>query len=157
MRLWSIHPCYLDPKGLVALWREALLAQKVLLGNTRGYGNHPQLTRFRDTDDPAGAIGVYLQHVADEAEKRGYRFDRSRITKDGFNKKLSVTSGQIEYEFKHMLGKLKQRCPELYEKHRTLMKIKVHPMMQRVYGDVESWEKGHENKYGKISEINRDY
>lgn len=31
MRLWSIHPCYLDSKGLIALWRESLLAQACLL------------------------------------------------------------------------------------------------------------------------------
>ena len=41
MRLWTLHPQYLDPRGLVALWREALLAQKVLLGRTRGYRAHP--------------------------------------------------------------------------------------------------------------------
>jgi hypothetical protein len=27
MRIWTVHPRYLDPKGLVAAWREALLAQ----------------------------------------------------------------------------------------------------------------------------------
>lgn len=37
MRLWTLHPKYLDPKGLVALWRETLLAQRVLAGRTRGY------------------------------------------------------------------------------------------------------------------------
>ncbi|WP_368086417.1 pyrimidine dimer DNA glycosylase/endonuclease V [Nitrosomonas sp. Nm34] len=26
MRLWSIHPKYLDAKGLLALWREGLQA-----------------------------------------------------------------------------------------------------------------------------------
>ena len=43
MRLWSIHPRYLDSMGLVALWREALLAQAVLRGETKGYKFHPQL------------------------------------------------------------------------------------------------------------------
>ncbi|HKX52383.1 MAG TPA: pyrimidine dimer DNA glycosylase/endonuclease V [Nitrosospira sp.] len=37
MRLWTLHPRYLDTKGLVAAWREALLAQKVLSGLTSGY------------------------------------------------------------------------------------------------------------------------
>jgi hypothetical protein len=32
MRLWSLHPEYLDANGLVALWREALLAQAFLQG-----------------------------------------------------------------------------------------------------------------------------
>jgi hypothetical protein len=43
MRLWSLHPCHLDAKGLVALWREGLLAQKVQACETNGYRNHPQL------------------------------------------------------------------------------------------------------------------
>jgi hypothetical protein len=30
MRIWSLHPKYLDSKGLVALWRESLLAKNVL-------------------------------------------------------------------------------------------------------------------------------
>jgi hypothetical protein len=33
MRLWSLHPRYLDAKGLQAVWREGLLAKKVLQGN----------------------------------------------------------------------------------------------------------------------------
>ncbi len=140
MRLWSIHPCYLDAKGLLALWREGLLAQKVLLGNTRGYRNHPQLMRFRNTDNPAGAVAVYLRRVADEADRRGYRFDRGRISKKRFTGKISITEGQIEYEFRHLLGKLEQRAPALYEKHKAADKIRLHPMMQRVKGDVEEWE-----------------
>jgi hypothetical protein len=140
MRLWSIHPCYLDAKGLVALWREGLLAQKVLQGNTRGYKNHPQLARFRITINPAGAIAVYLRHVADEADKRGYRFDRGKISNKRFNGKISVTGGQIEYEFRHLLGKLRERTPELYKKHKTAKGIRLHPMMKKTAGDVEPWE-----------------
>jgi hypothetical protein len=40
MRKWSIHPQYLDTKGLEALWREALLAKNVLEVKTKGYRNH---------------------------------------------------------------------------------------------------------------------
>jgi len=141
MRLWSIHPCYLDAKGLVALWREGLLAQKVLLGNTRGYRNHPQLLRFRNSTDPAGAIALYLWHIADEADRRGYRFDRGKISKKRFNGKLAVTSGQIEYEYRHLLGKLVKRSPELYIKHKTATKFILHPMMKKISGDVEPWER----------------
>jgi Pyrimidine dimer DNA glycosylase len=140
MRLWSIHPCYLDVKGLVALWREGLLAQKVLLGNTRGYKNHPQLIRFRNSANPAGAIAVYLRHVADEADNRGYLFDRGRIVKKNYHGKIMVTEGQIEYEFRHLLRKLKERSPELYKKHKTASGIRLHPMMQKKGGDVEPWE-----------------
>jgi hypothetical protein len=38
MRLWTLHPQYLDPRGLVALWRVALLAQQVLLGGRAATG-----------------------------------------------------------------------------------------------------------------------
>lgn len=141
MRLWSIHPCYLDPKGLVALWREGLLAQKVLMGNTKGYKNHPQLRRFRDTGNPVGAIAVYLRHIADEADTRGYSFDRGRISRKRFNGKITVTSGQIKYEFRHLSDKLKERSPELYRKYKEAAKIKHHPMMKKVSGNIENWEK----------------
>ena len=69
MRLWSLHPRYLDAKGLVALWREALLAQKVLHGNTKGYRNHPQLTRFKQQQNPLAAIAAYLREVQREAPR----------------------------------------------------------------------------------------
>jgi hypothetical protein len=47
VRLWSLHRQYLDVKGLVAVWREAVLAQKVRAGDAQGYRNHPQLNRFK--------------------------------------------------------------------------------------------------------------
>jgi len=140
MRLWSIHPCYLDSKGLVALWREGLLAQKVLQGNTRGYKNHPQLIRFKNTKNPAGAIATYLRHIGDDADTRGYKFDRKKILNNEFRGKISVTIGQAEYEFMHLFGKLKKRAPELYAKLRGVKKIELHPMFDEVKGDVESWE-----------------
>jgi len=60
MRLWSICPNQLDAKGLVAAWREGLLAQKVLhewcLGRDYAYQHHPQLARFQTEVDPAQAI-----------------------------------------------------------------------------------------------------
>lgn len=141
MRLWSVHPGYLDAKGLVALWREGLLGQAVLLGNTRGYKNHPQLMRFRNTNDPVGAIAKYLGYVADEADKRGYSFDRSKIVMGDFPGEIPVTSGQIQYEFKHLLEKLKKRSPERNARLRRVKSIKVHPMLKQVNGDVEEWER----------------
>lgn len=140
MRLWSIHPRYLDAKGLVALWREGLLAQKVLQGGTKGYRNHPQLIRFRDTTNPIGAIASYLRTVADEAASRGYCFDRSKIARNRYTKTIAVSSGQLRYEFDHLLRKLEQRDPM---KHATLLKIKaihLHPSFHRVRGGVAEWE-----------------
>lgn len=141
MRLWSIHPKYLDAKGLVALWREALLAQKVLRGQTKGYTKHPQLMRFENIEDPVGAIAFYLQYVADEAEKRNYNFNRNKIVKASYNKKISVTDGQIHYEFKHLLNKLLIRDPGKYSHIESVKNIESHPLFEIVAGDVEQWEK----------------
>lgn len=80
MRLWSVHPSLLDGRGLVAVWREALLAQKVLQGKTKGYRHHPQLQRFQQSKNPMAAIQTYLWGIHDEAVGRGYVFDASRIT-----------------------------------------------------------------------------
>lgn len=74
MRLWSLHPKYLDTKGLLAVWREGLLAKHVLEGKTKGYTEHPQLERFLDAPEPLAAINRFLFCVLEESEKRGYKF-----------------------------------------------------------------------------------
>lgn len=140
MRLWSIHSRYLDSKGLVALWREALLAQKVLQGGTIGYTNHPQLIRFKKTGKPVGAVADYLRCVADEADRRGYNFDRGKIAGDRFGEKIYVTAGQTEYEFNHLLKKLRKREPTLYRSLENTKKIDLHPVFEQISGDVEEWE-----------------
>jgi hypothetical protein len=141
MRLWSLHPRYLDPAGLVALWRETLLAQKVLLGLTKGYRSHPQLRRFRKSPDPLLSIGCYLKEIANEAERRGYRFDTSKIAKLGECGKIPVTTGQIAHEWEHLLGKLKERAPVLYEVRREVLAPIPHPLFEVVPGGVEEWER----------------
>lgn len=140
MRLWSIHPEYLDAKGLVALWREGLLAQKVLLGETRGYKNHPQLMRFKKSKNALGAIATYLRYVAEEAKKRGYRFNSEKILNKRINSKIFVTSGQIDYEFGHLLRKLKDRDPDLYNNIKNVKNIKLHPLFKKNNGNIEEWE-----------------
>jgi len=140
MRLWSIDPVYLDSKGLVALWREGLLAQNVLLGKTKAYKNHPQLLRFKNTDDPKAAIASYLHFVVDEADKRAYNFNREKIIHDKECKAIHVTKGQLEYEFTHLLNKLKIRDPKRYEELKDIKEIKVHPLFSVVDGNIEEWE-----------------
>ncbi|HBH88016.1 MAG TPA: hypothetical protein DDY17_10520, partial [Syntrophaceae bacterium] len=71
MRLWCLHPGYLDVKGLLALWREGLLARKVLQNRTVGYKHHPQLERFKSHVHPVKAIDYYLHYVHEEASRRG--------------------------------------------------------------------------------------
>lgn len=140
MRVWSIHPKYLDAKGLVATWRETLLAQNVLAGNTKGYTNHPQLDRFRQTLDPIQSISNYLHLIHEESERRSYSFDRSKIARDPVPQTMSVTQGQVEYEFIHLLKKLKIRSPELYLKYQGVNDPDPHPLFQIEPGDIEPWE-----------------
>jgi hypothetical protein len=142
MRLWSLHPRYLDRQGLLALWREGLLAQKVLAGRTKGYRSHPQLLRFKEHADPMAAIGTYLHHVAEEAARREYRFDRSKILKIRQQlDPIKVSRGQLKYEAAHLLGKLKVRDPKLYEKHSKTKALRAHPFFRPVFGGIESWER----------------
>jgi hypothetical protein len=141
MRLWSLHPGYLDAQGLVALWREGLLAQKVLRGETRGYRDHPQLLRFKRSRNPLGAIASYLRCVADEAATRGYRFDRSKIARRGIRTPLPVTTGQVQYEYQHLLAKTRRRSPDVFHRLKALRRIAIHPLFKKVRGGVEPWER----------------
>ena len=141
MRIWSIHPQYLDAIGLVALWREALLAQKVLAGATQGYRSHPQLARFKRQPDPLGAIGVYLVPVYEEANHRGYHFDRKKIGLEHFSEAIPVTQGQLLYEWKHLLAKLERRDLGRYTELVGLEAPVAHPLFRVVPGQVEEWER----------------
>ena len=140
MRIWSLHPKYLDAKGLVALWRETLLAKHVLLGKTKGYKNHPQLNRFRKLKHPVDAIDQYLDIVLKEATSRGYKFDAKKISGSIRKTKIKVTSGQIGYEVVHLLKKLKHRDPEKYKQIKSLKNYAPHPLFKMVKGEIESWE-----------------
>ena len=116
------------------------MAQSVLLGNTKGYKHHPQLIRFKNTVNPVGAIAAYLRFVADEADNRAYRFDRSKIVNKRYGGRISVATGQIAYEFAHLLGKLKTRAPELHSQLSKAKRIELHPLFREVGGDTEDWE-----------------
>ena len=140
MRLWSLHPKYLDRQGLLALWREALLAQAVLRGKTKGYRHHPQLLRFRESRDPAAAIGAYLRNVHAEAASRGYHFDRGKILRIGTSGKIHVTRGQLAYEFSHLLKKLRKRDPVRHRSIRQTSRVVPNPVFVVVPGDIAVWE-----------------
>lgn len=141
MRLWSLHPNYLDAQGLVALWREGLLARTVLLGETKGYRNHPQLARFRALNDPLAAIDIYLGAVCDEADRRGYRFDRTKILpREEVIPLVPVTTGQLGYEWQHLLRKLERRDPARFETFRGMPEPEPHPLFQVIAGGIEVWE-----------------
>lgn len=141
MRLWSLHPQHLDRQGLTACWREALLAQAVLAGATRGYTRHPQLERFRDAPDPLALVGAYLVGVAEEAARRGYRFDRERIRIPAAPAgQLTVTEGQLALEWRHLLGKLATRSPDDAARQRDTAP-RAHPLFRVVPGPVAPWER----------------
>jgi hypothetical protein len=143
MRLWSLHPRYLDRQGLLAVWREGLLAQKVLAGKTIGYRHHPQLVRFREARDPLLAIGIFLHHIVLDAERRGYRFEKTKILKPRARSGLciSVKKGQVEFEARHLLRKLKVRDPAAHKELRALARWRVHPLFRVVRGEREAWER----------------
>jgi hypothetical protein len=140
MRLWSLHPRYLDSKGLVALWREALLAQAVLLNKTRGYKHHPQLLRFKGSASPSAQISNYLHAVHSEAVRRGYRFDRRKLRQFTRVDKISVTRDQIEHEWEHLKGKLRSRAPDSLKQLENVTRPQTHPLFRVISGPVAEWE-----------------
>lgn len=157
MRLWSLHPSLLDRAALVAGWREGLLAQKVLQGNTKGYRNHPQLDRFRAGDERTGGeraerentdgvsaalIAGWLWPLAQEASKRGYRFNQALIVATpAAPGSLTVTQGQLAFELEHLRAKVAKRSPEWLHHLKT---PKEHPLFSLTPGPVEPWERAAE-------------
>jgi hypothetical protein len=141
VRLWSLHPRYLDAKGLVSLWREGLLARRVLQDQTHGYKNHPQLERFKATLRPLAAIDCYLRFIYDEAVKRGYHFDGSKFGPQRQCLKIPVTEGQLNYELNHLTKKLKLRDLSRYHIVCAVKKPKAHPLFKVVEGSIELWER----------------
>ena len=141
MRLWSIHPQYLDPQGLVALWREGLLARAVLHGATRGYRHHPQLERFQAQRQPSAAINAYLFDVHDESVVRGYSFDRRKLSRVRSRVRLTVTTGQLAHEWQHLLSKLKNRSPSLIKRFRRISTPLPHPLFEIIEGPIAPWER----------------
>ena len=147
MRLWSISPKYLDRVGLVSLWRESLLAQKVLVNKAKGYRNHPQLERFKHHRFPIEAIGFYLYDIYKEGRKRGYNFTKKKIIRISKKvKPIKITRGQIDFEFWHLLTKLKKRNRKNYEGLFKTRSIKLHPLFVRTKGKIEELER--QGKYG---------
>jgi hypothetical protein len=142
MRLWTLHPRYLDAKGLVAAWRESLLAQKVLLGQTHGYRNHPQLERFREHLDPIAMVAAYLRPLRAEATVRGYSFDGSKIAPAGPCGTVEETDGQLLHEWRHLLLKLSARAPALHAQIAEVVFPEPHPLFTIVPGSKRPWEKG---------------
>ena len=141
MRLWSLHPKYLDAQGLVALWREGLLAQAVLAGETRGYRRHPQLLRFQAQPAPVSFIAEYLRTVHKESVARGYRFDSSKIAPGRTSERIDVTRGQINFEWRHLVKKLERRAPRWRRAWIGEESPLPHSLFRVTPGGVADWER----------------
>ena len=137
MRLWTVHPRYLDSQGLVTLWREALLAQAVLRGRTRGYRHHPQLDRFRAAAAPRSAINAYLAEVLAEARRRGYAFDARKVGPVRVRSRLACNVGQLDYEWRHLMRKLRARSPAVHRRWRGTAAPEAHPLFRLHPGGIE--------------------
>lgn len=140
MRLWTLHPKYLDSKGLVALWRESLLAQAVLKGQTKGYRSHPQLIRFRESESPTDSIAYYLHVVYNEAKMRNYNFDSTKFVSIEHIEPIPVTHGQLDYEWTHFKNKLYLRDSSLFKQWKAVPSPKAHPLFKIIEGPVADWE-----------------
>ena len=129
-----------------ALWRETLLAQVVLMGKTKGWKNHPQLTGFREHPHPIKAVGYFLKEVYFEARRRGYNYNYGKIIEPVEETKLiDVSEGQLRYEFEILMKRLKERTPEKYWSNESL-KIKEpepHPLFNVIKGPPAEWEKSY--------------
>jgi hypothetical protein len=141
MRLWTLHPRYLDARGLVAVWREALLARAVLRGRTRGYKHHPQLQRFREAASPIRAVNSYLAAVYAEGLRRGYRFDKTKLGREAIVPPLAATRGQLNHEWIHLRRKLRRRSPVWLRSLKANRSPAAHPLFRVSPGPVASWER----------------
>jgi hypothetical protein len=128
--------------GLGAQWREGLLAQSVLAGETRGWKKHPQLNRFKEQSDPGAAVGFYLLKIWEEASSRGYRYNLLKIRRCPVSvKTIPITKGQLAYEFRLLLDRTRLRTPKWYDHIRILKGDPLpHPIFHVVEGDVGNWE-----------------
>lgn len=173
MRLWTIHPTFLDNEGLHGLWREGLLAQKIIEDPTHGRSNNPQIARFRNHVSPISILGAYLWTVGHEGMERGFKYNVARIEDPPMlgsimvpkgssgDPRIPVTEEQIRFEFDHLFSKLEERDPVSLEKilnysvqstikYREDFRLKaINPAFRIVVGPIESWEKVsyHNTKY----------
>ena len=125
----------------MAAWREGLLALAVLQGKTTGDRHHPQLRRFQRTAAPVRLLKCYLWHLYQESLVRGYHFNPRKISAAGPGGVIEVTTGQMAYEKRHLMAKLKARDPARFRTLRTITAPEPNPVLKVVQGRVEDWER----------------
>jgi hypothetical protein len=104
--------------------------------------HHPQLLRFREQSAPVGFIAEYLRVVRREALLRGYTFAADKIRRVRPCGCLTVTRGQLEFEWHHLMAKLRTRDPERRARLATVKRPQPHPLFRVVRGGIAEWEKG---------------
>ena len=86
-------------------------------------------------------IDRYLSEVWTEAGKRGYAFDRGKIGRRISKERMTVTRGQLQYEFDHLKKKLRKRDRKKFAAVKDLPLPKPHPLFRVVRGEIAEWEK----------------
>jgi hypothetical protein len=102
---------------------------------------HPQLLRFREQSTAVGFIAEYLRAVRHEATLRGYAFAADKISRAGAPGCLTVTRGQLEFEWHHLMQKLRTRDPERRARLASVKRPRPHPLFRVVRGGIAEWEK----------------
>lgn len=117
------------------------MAKKVLEGKTKANQNHPQLLRFKKYQNPLVAINAYLYQIYQEAKRRGYNFNPEKMEMVALKKIMPVPKGQVDFEFSHLLNKLKRRDRKKYKELRKVTRIAVNPIFRVEKGGMADWEK----------------
>ena len=131
MSLCTIHPKYLDKQGLISLWREGLLAQKVLNGEVNIQLNSPLWEKLKKSQNPLRAIGAYLSFVAAEGARRGYKFSHEKILYPNFESyEIKVKPQDLIFEMTHLRNKLKMRDQHKWDEISKVSEVSPHPFIR---------------------------
>jgi hypothetical protein len=135
MRIWTVHPRYLDVKGFVALWRETLLGMETLKKHVKcqhyiPWYKHPQLAPFKAQSDPILYISNYLYLVLEESRRRNYNFDGSKLDAIPYCENLPLIKASREvlvHEWLVCLGRYRVRSPKWFEEVKDISPLEVDP------------------------------
>jgi len=90
---------------------------------------------------PLGCIATYLRDVQMEAQARAYQFDKTKIISADPCEKITETNGQLQYEWRHLKAKLRERAPEQFKLLCDVRIPEPHPLFNIVKGGVSKWER----------------
>ncbi len=93
------------------------------------------------------AVDTFLRGIYEESCIRGYTFSAGKFGEGHAYGTMTVTTGQLELEWAHLLAKLVHRDPERRSKALGL-RPRPHPLFRVVPGPVEPWERTSEPAAG---------